>query len=114
MHVFASPIQYIKLRRAHRKQKQTALHMLSVSGVVRLSHVELRYSTPVANTTSFRRRAATLEHQTHPLPLPSWDHNTTHNMKQAGQCQWARILSSSLIQIANKPIVFPWTKPLGL
>ncbi len=113
MHAFSSPIQYIKLRRAHRKQKQTALHMLSVSGVVRLSHVELRYSTPVANTTSFRRQAAALlEQQTHPLPLPSWNHNTTPNMKQAGQ--WARILSSSLVQIAKKPIVFPWTKPLGL
>ena len=112
MHVFSSPIQYIKLRRAHRRQKQTALHMLSVSGVVRLSHVELRYSTPVAHATSFHRQAAALEQQTHPLPLPSWDHNTAHNMKQAGQ--WARNLSSSLVQIAKKPIVFPWTKPLGL
>jgi hypothetical protein len=112
MHVFSSPIQYIKLRRAHRKQKQTVLHMLSVSGVVRLSHVELHYSTPVANTTFYRREAAALKQQTHPLPLPSCDHNTTHNMKQAGQ--WTRILSSSLVQIAKKPIVFPWTKPLGL
>ncbi len=104
MHVFSSPIQYIKLRRAHRKQKQTVLHMLSVSGVVRLSHVELRYSTPVANTNSFRRQVAALEQQAHPLPLPSWDHNTTHNMKQTGQ--WARILSSSLVQIAKNPSCF--------
>ena len=112
MYVFSSPIQYIKLRRAHRKQKQTALHMLSISGVLRLSHVELRYSTPADITTSYHRHTATLEQQAHPLPLPSWDHNTTHNMKQARQ--WIRILSSSLVQIAKKPIVFPWTKPLGL
>jgi hypothetical protein len=112
MHVFSSPIQYIKLRRARRKQTQTALHMLSVSGVVRLSHIELRYSTPIANTTAFRRQPTVSGHQSHPLPLPSWDHNTPHNMKQAGQ--WARLLSSSLVQIAKKPIVFPWTKPLGL
>jgi hypothetical protein len=112
MHIFSSPLQYIKLRRAHRRQIQTALHMLSVSGVIRLSHVELRYSTPVANATSFRRQAAALEPQAHPLPLPSWDHKAEHNMKQASQ--WVRILSSSLVQIAKKPIVFPWNKPLGL
>jgi len=112
MHIFSSLLKYFKLRRAHRRQKQTALHMLSVSGVVRLSHVELRYSTPVANAASFRRQAAALEQQAHPLPLPSWDHNTEHNMKQAGQ--WARVLSASFVQIAKKPIVFPWNKPLGL
>ena len=112
MHAFSSPIQYIKLRRARRKQKQTALHMLSVSGVVRPSHVELRYSTPIANATAFRRQPTAIEHQTHPLPLPSWDHNTTRNMKQTGQ--WARSLSSSLVRIAKIPIVFPWTKQLDL
>ena len=112
LHVFSSSIQYIKLRRARRKQTQTALHMLSVSGVVRLSHVELRYSTPIANTTAFRRQPTVLRHQTHPLPLPSWECDTTRNKKQAGQ--WARLLSSSLVQIAKKPIMFPWTKPLDL
>jgi hypothetical protein len=112
MHVFSSPIQYLKLRRARRKQTQTALQMLSVSGVVRLSHVELRYSTPIANTTAFRRQPTVLGHQSHPLPLPSWDHATTCNMKPAGQ--WARLLSSSLVRIAKKPIVLPWTKPLDL
>lgn len=111
MHVLSSPIQYIKLRRAHRKQKRTALHMLAVSGVVRLSHVELRYSTPVASMTAFRRQPEAIEHQTHPLPLPSWDHPTRHNMKATGQ--WARNLSSSLVQFAKKPILFPWAKQLN-
>jgi len=112
MHVFSSPIQYLKLRRARRKQTQTALHMLSVSGVVRLSHVELRYSTPIANTTAFCRQPTVLGHQSHPLPLPSWDHAITCNMKPVGQ--WARLLSSSFVRIAKKPIVLPWTKPLDL
>ena len=57
MHVLSSPIQYIKLRRAHRKQKRTALHMLAVSGVVRPSHVELRYATPIARSAAFRRQS---------------------------------------------------------
>jgi hypothetical protein len=112
MHVFASPIQSIKLHRARRKQTQNALRMLSVSGVVRLSHIELRYSTPIANTTAFRRQPSVLRHQSHPLPLPSWDHNTRRNMKQAGH--WAHLFSSSLVRIAKKPIVLPWTKPLDL
>lgn len=109
MHDLSSPIQYIKLRRTHKKQRRNALHMLAVSGVVRPSSVELRYTTSIANVTAFRRQSAAIEHQqTHPLPLPSWDHNT----KQVRQ--WARNLSSSLAQFANKPIVFPWAKLLDL
>lgn len=107
MHVLSSPIQYIKLRRTHTKQKRNALHMLAVSGVIRPSSVELRYSTSIVRMTSFRRQATADEHQqTHPLPLPSWD----HNIKQTRQ--WARNLSFSLVQLAKKPIVFPWIKQL--
>lgn len=113
MHVLSSPIQYIKLRRAHKKQKRTALHMLALSGAVRPSHVELRYATPIAGMTAFRAQPTANGHpQTHPIPLPSWDHDTTLNMKQTQQ--WARSLSSSLVQLAKKPIVLRWTKQLEL
>jgi hypothetical protein len=54
MYVLTSLIHYMKLRRAPTKQKHTALHMLVVSGVVRSSHVELRYVTPLARFTAFR------------------------------------------------------------
>ena len=113
MHVLSSPIQYIKLHRAHKKQKRTALHMLALSGVVRPSHVELRYTTPIASITAYRAQPTAMEDpQTHPLPLPSWDHNTTFNMKQTRQ--WACILSSSLVQFAKKPIQLRWTKQLDM
>jgi hypothetical protein len=112
MHILSSPIQYIKLRKAHKKQKRTALHMLTVSGVVRPSHVELRYSYPIASMTTVRKQPTIERQQTHPLPLPSWDHDIARNMKQTGQ--WARGLSSSLVQFAKKPIVFRWTKQLDL
>ena len=113
MHVLSSPIQYIKLRRAHKKQTRTALHMLAVSGVVRASHVEIHYATPIARFDASSRQPTAIGHQqTHPLPLPSWDHDTTLNIKQTQQ--WARSLSFSLIQLAKKPIVFPWTKQLDL
>jgi len=111
MHVLSSPIQYIKLHRAHKKQKRTALHMLALSGVVRPSHVELRYAAPIASITAFRAQPTAIGNsQTHPIPLPSWDHNTTFNMKQTRQ--WACSLSSSLVQLAKKPIQLRWTKQL--
>jgi hypothetical protein len=109
MQVLSSPIQYIKMHRAHKKQKRTALHMLALSGVVRPSHVELRYATPIASITAFQAQQTAIgDSQTHPVPLPSWDQNTTFNMKQTRQ--WACSLSSSLVQLAKKPIQLRWTK----
>ncbi len=113
MHGLSSPIQYIKLRRAHKKQKRTALHMLALSGVVRPSHVELRYATRGASITAFRAQpTASGDLQTHPVPLPSWDHNITLNMKQTQR--WARDVSCSLVQLAKKPIQLRWTKQLDM
>jgi hypothetical protein len=113
MHVLSSPIHYIRLRRARTKQKQTALHMLSLSGVIRPSHVELRYTTPIASITAFRTQPTAIEHlQTQPIPLRSWKHNLTLNMKQTWQ--WASSLSPALVQLAKKPIVLQWTKQLDL
>jgi hypothetical protein len=108
MHVLSSPIHYIKLRRAHKKQKRTALHMLALSGVVRPSHVEIRYATPIASITAFRAQPTAIEHtQTQPIPLRLWDHNITLNMKQTWQ--WARSLSSTLVQLAKNRSCFSGT-----
>ena len=113
MHGLSSQIHYIKLRRARTKQKRTALHMLALSGVVRPSHVELRYATPIARITAFRAQPTAIEHpQTQPITLRSWDHNITLNMKQTWQ--WARSLSSAIVQLAKKPIVLQWSKQLDV
>ena len=113
MRSLTSPLQYLQSRRAHKKQKQTALHMLAVSGVVRLSHVELRYMTPLTGMTGFCTQSASAgDPQAHPMPLPSWDHDPTLNMKQTRQ--WAQNLSTSLVQFVKKPIVFRWAKSLDL
>jgi hypothetical protein len=113
MHVLSSPIQYIKWRRTFKQQKRTALHMLAVSGVVRPSHIELRYATPITRGVPFRAQSTAIRHQqTHPIPLPSWDCNTALTMKQTRQ--WARSLSSSLVQLAKKPIALRWTKQVDL
>jgi len=109
MHVLSSPIQYIKLRRAHKKQKRTALHMLALSGAVRPSHVEIRYATPIASNTASRAQPTAIGHPlTHPIPLRSWDHNITLNMNQTWQ--WARSLSSAIVHLGKKPIVLQGSK----
>ena len=113
MYVLFSPIQCIKLRRAHKKQKRTALHMLSLSGVVRPSHVEIRYAAPIAIITAARVQPTAMGYPlNHPLPLRSWDHNITLNMNQTWQ--WARNLSSTIVHLVKNPIVLRWTKQLDL
>ena len=113
MHVLSSPIQYITLRRAHKKQKRTALHMLALSGVVRPSHVEIRYAAPIASITASRAQPTAMGHPlSHPLPLQSWNHNITLNMNQTWQ--WTRSLSSTIVHLVKNPIVLRWTKQLDL
>ena len=45
MHLLSSLIHYTKLRKVRKNQKRIALHMLAASGVVRPSHVEIRFPT---------------------------------------------------------------------
>jgi len=113
MHILSTQIQYMRLRRARMKQTRTALHMLALSGVVRPSHVELRYTTPVANTTAFRAQAPTDENPLiQPVPLPSWEHRTSRDMNQTWQ--WVRSLPSAFVHLASKPILFQWNKQVDL
>ena len=113
MHVLSSPIHYIKSRRAYRKQKRTALHMLAVSGVVRPGHVELRYAAPIASITAFRTQPPAIKHpQTQAVSSQPDTSNVTLNIKQARQ--WTRNLSSVIVQLANKPVTLPWIKQLDM
>lgn len=113
MHVLSSPIHYIKSRRAYMKQKRTALHMLALSGVVRPGHVELRYATAIASITAFRGQPAAIKHpQTQAIPSQPENRNVALDIKQARQ--WTRNLSSVIVQLANKPVVLPWTKQLDM
>ena len=113
MHALSSPLQYLKFRRMHKQQKRTALHMLAASGVVRPSHVELRYTTPITGMISFRTQPTSTGYpQTHPMPLPSWDQDTTLNMKQTQQR--ACNLSSAIIQLLKRPILLRLTRQVGL
>ena len=113
MSVLSSSFQYIKLRSIHKKQKRTALHMLALSGVVRPSHVELRYATPIASITAFRAQPTAIKHpQTQSIPSQPCDHSITFNMKQTRQ--WTRRFSFAIIQLAKTPVMLRWTKQLDV
>ena len=113
MSILSSLFQYIKSRSVHKKQKRTALHMLALSGVVRPSHVELRYATPIASITAFRAQPTASKHpQTQPIPSQPCDNSITPNMKQAWQ--WTRRLSFAIVQLAKTPVVLRWTKQLDV
>ena len=113
MPAFSSPIQDMRLRRTRMKQKRTALHMLALSGVIRPSHVDLRYATPVSSITAFRKEPTAVIHpQVQRIPLRPWEHNITLNFSQTWQ--WARSLSIAFLQLANKPISLQWDKQLDV
>ena len=41
------PLAHWRTYRERARQKRNAIHMLALSGVVRPSHIELRYTTPI-------------------------------------------------------------------
>ena len=113
MYFLLSSIHYVKSRRAWMKQKRTALHMLALSGVVRPSHVEPRYATPITSISAFRAQPTSINHpKTPPIPLQPDNRNVTLNTSQVWQ--WTRNLPPVIVQFAKKPVVLPWTKQLDV
>jgi hydroxymethylpyrimidine/phosphomethylpyrimidine kinase len=58
MRILISPIRYMRKQRARRKQLATALHMLSVSGVVRAGHIEPRYFEAPSHVDALYRQTS--------------------------------------------------------
>jgi hypothetical protein len=107
------PVLSIQLRRAHKQQKRTALEMLTLSGIVRPSHVEPRYATRIARITAFRTQPTVIE-STQPRSIPTgpWKFDLTSNLKQAWLWMWP--LSSIFVQLKKKPIAHQWTKQVDV
>lgn len=86
------PLTQWRTYRERAKQKQKALHMLALSGVVRPSHVELRYPVPLtrggASGTSFGTRTSITRSA---LPLASLEKPRSVESRRAQQfIQWLR------------------------
>lgn len=58
MRILKSPLHYVQSKRARRRQIQTVLHMLSVSGVIRPGHVEPRYFEPSIHIDTLHRQVS--------------------------------------------------------
>lgn len=58
MRILTSPFHYVRKKRARRRQVQTVLHMLSVSGVIRPSHIEPRYFEASSHVDALNREEA--------------------------------------------------------
>lgn len=56
LNTLLAPIKSVKARCIKRRQTRTALQMLAVSGVLRHSHVELRYGTPLFRIGTLRTK----------------------------------------------------------
>ena len=54
MDILCALIHGMQMRKQRTQQTRTAMQLLTFSGVVRSSHVELRYATPIATITAFR------------------------------------------------------------
>jgi len=104
-----SLLRTISTSRARAKQKRTALRMMALSGVIRPSHVELRYGTPRAISSASYRQAMMPEAPlfTEPSPAPSWQLAILASVKQL--YPWAQTSLKIMTQLARKPVGPQWT-----
>ncbi len=83
-----------------------ALQMLAVSGVIRPSHVELRYGTPSMRVGTLRT-TATIDMK--PITNDvSQTRQQPHGQVGAPLAQWIRTLPTAIAHTARKPIGLQW------
>ena len=95
------PLTRWRLSRERTRQKQKALHMLALSGVVRPSHVELRYSIPILKVGASLQSAPipTAPHQSPQPQEPSVTIGTTDSQL----LHWIRLTGA-----LPKRLATPW------
>jgi hypothetical protein len=97
----------IKNRRSRAKQKRNALHMMALSGVIRPSHVELRYGTPLRSLPALWQPTTTETS----LPTERNLARVWHNEIQASGKQirqWMLMTSKTVTQPARKLLGPQW------
>lgn len=91
MHAFSFSIHHLMPRRERKNQKQAALQLLALSGVVRPGQVELRYPTTLISRTAYHAQRVTSQHPLiQPFPLRSWERNIGLHLRQTWH--WVRSL----------------------
>jgi hypothetical protein len=98
MHAFSFSNHRLMPRRERKNQKQAALQLLALSGVIRPGHVELRYPTSLISRTPNHAQRVTSQHPLiQPFPLRSLERNIGLHLKQI----WHRV--RSLGMTSQKP-----------
>lgn len=108
MSMLHTPLHYIKASRSRATQKRNALHMMALSGVIRPSHIELRYGTPLTSLDALCPQSATRETPllTERTPVLAWQHDMQARVQRIWQ--WMRTTSKTMMQSNRKPISFQW------
>ncbi len=100
MPIISSKIHDLKLRHARTRQKRAALHMLTLSGVIRPGYSALLYETHLARMTAQDPESPSLQQsQPYPIPLPLWEQDLTTSL--ATTWHYIGSLSSSLVHLAK-------------
>ncbi len=109
MSMLSAPLHYIKASRSRAKQKRNALHMMALSGVIRPSHIELRYGIPLTSLDASCPQSTTMETPllTERTPVSVWLHDIRVGVQWIWQIwQWMRTTSHTMMQSNRKPIGF--------
>jgi hypothetical protein len=96
-----SPLHSVKRHMTRRRQLRTALHMLSASGVIRPSHIEFRYTSPILRKdTLHKQRESPVEFlsQIPSRPAPWQEHI---HKKLARIAQWVVTIRPRILEIGS-------------
>jgi hypothetical protein len=97
----------IKNSRARAKQKRNALHMMALSGVIRPSHVELRYGTPLRSFPALWQPTTTeTSLPTERTPARVWHREIQARGEQIRK--WMLIASKTVTQPTRKLLGPQW------
>lgn len=108
MNTLYAPLHYIMTRRARAKQKRNALHMMALSGVIRPSHLELRYGIPPTTLDAFRSQFTVTDtlRLNQRSSTQAWHHDIHAGVQRTWQ--WMRTISKTAIHLSRKPISPQW------
>ena len=90
----------IMTRRSRVKQKRNALHLMTLSGVIRPGHIELRYGTQTPSFHSSGQRS------TLPAPPPFWNRDTQLGEKEVRRGM--RTTLQAVMELTRKPFGPQW------
>lgn len=101
MRILMSPFYYVRTKRARRTQVCKALQMLSVSGVVRPSHIEPRYFEGATQVDALYRQEARPIIIAHATASQTWSWQRDVKIDLARIRQWVGAFRPARLQVGQ-------------